>query len=382
MAQCRQCKVRKINKQNRKSAYLPSLEVKIHSPDIFQPKVQSLISILEEEREKKERYLLKDLEDFYNNELNDASKRIINVIKTSLKIFDDDNLYKSILDMSMNRPIILFDSHSQNIIQNENHKNSQSSQKKPAILIQNYIADTKPKEDNNDCSGNKKQNPDDMTSNYIKSVSNAITNQIVNNFNKIEQQGSSFKQYDNINNNNKNIKNGPISTNNIKRLIRQLENKKNNENTKKKTNLKRTNNKNKPIFTSFIQSNMQTNINEVYTKPISVEMKLPSDPDPKIKSEIEKIENERAKYEDKLFEQAKEEMKLLTEITISELQQNLKEELYPYFAVGGNTIKSIKSVVDKSIRQPMKLLNFKQINNKKFSSFIESKTNTKKKRRR
>ena len=71
-------------------------------------------------------------------------------------------------------------------------------------------------------------------------------------------------------------------------------------------------------------------------------------------------------------------MKLLTEITISELQQNLKEELYPYFAVGGNTIKSIKSVVDKSIRQPMKLLNFKQINNKKFSSFIESKTKTKK----
>ena len=68
-----------------------------------------------------------------------------------------------------------------------------------------------------------------------------------------------------------------------------------------------------------------------YSKPIAVKMKLPSEPDPKIQKEIGKIEKKREKYEKKMFDKAKQEFKLITSITIKELQINLQHELIPYF---------------------------------------------------
>jgi hypothetical protein len=52
------------------------LEVKIHPPDVFQPKVQELIRQLEEKRERNERTWMKDLESAYNLELSDAAQKI------------------------------------------------------------------------------------------------------------------------------------------------------------------------------------------------------------------------------------------------------------------------------------------------------------------
>jgi hypothetical protein len=55
---------------------LPSLEVKIHPPDEFQPKVQAEIKKLETERETSERKNLEELEKAYNQELMTASDLI------------------------------------------------------------------------------------------------------------------------------------------------------------------------------------------------------------------------------------------------------------------------------------------------------------------
>jgi hypothetical protein len=53
------------------------LEVKIHPPDQFQPKVQAEISKLEEKREKNERKWMQELEQTYNKELQEAGKQIM-----------------------------------------------------------------------------------------------------------------------------------------------------------------------------------------------------------------------------------------------------------------------------------------------------------------
>ena len=52
------------------------MEVKIHPPDDFQPKVQAEIKKLETTRETNERKCLKDLETAYNDELKTASEKI------------------------------------------------------------------------------------------------------------------------------------------------------------------------------------------------------------------------------------------------------------------------------------------------------------------
>jgi hypothetical protein len=60
----------------RKSHYLPSLEVKIHPPDQFQPKVQAEIGKLEETRERNEKKWMQELEEAFNQELQSAGKNI------------------------------------------------------------------------------------------------------------------------------------------------------------------------------------------------------------------------------------------------------------------------------------------------------------------
>ena len=53
---------------------------------------------------------------------------------------------------------------------------------------------------------------------------------------------------------------------------------------------------------SFLETNIKTSgKGSKYTKPISVIMKLPSDPDPKIKNEIGNMEKKRENFESKLF---------------------------------------------------------------------------------
>ena len=91
----------------RKSAYLPSLEVKVHAPDLFQPKVQAAIQELEAKREKKERELLKKLESSYNDELTNASNEISKIIKDSLSLFDNDNLLQKSIEFAITPPIVL-----------------------------------------------------------------------------------------------------------------------------------------------------------------------------------------------------------------------------------------------------------------------------------
>ena len=53
------------------------MEVKIHPPDQFQPKVQAVILDLENKREKNEKTWIQDLEAAYNSELVNASKEIM-----------------------------------------------------------------------------------------------------------------------------------------------------------------------------------------------------------------------------------------------------------------------------------------------------------------
>lgn len=111
-----------------------------------------------------------------------------------------------------------------------------------------------------------------------------------------------------------------------------------NKNFLKKPNEKPTL-KNGPIalddnlyFFSFLESAFTLKGEDAkYSKPIAVKMKMPSEPDPKIQKEISKMEKKREKYEKKMFDKAKQEFKLITSITIKELQINLQHELIPYF---------------------------------------------------
>ena len=83
---------------------------------------------------------------------------------------------------------------------------------------------------------------------------------------------------------------------------------------------------------SFLESEVSVKEgDDKYSKPIAVKVKLPSEPDPKIQKEISKMEKKREDYEKKMFEKAKQEFKLITSITIKELQVNLQHELIPYF---------------------------------------------------
>lgn len=101
---------------------------------------------------------------------------------------------------------------------------------------------------------------------------------------------------------------------------------------------------------SFLETNIKTSgKGSKYTKPISVIMKLPSDPDPKIKNEIGNMEKKRENFESKLFKKAIEEFKLITALTKKELQLQLNHELLPFFVVSKNGLKGINDIISSTL---------------------------------
>jgi len=106
-----------------------------------------------------------------------------------------------------------------------------------------------------------------------------------------------------------------------------------------------------PIF-GFLETKSTTKLtqsNSKFTKPISVKMKLPSEPDASIKKEIENIEGNRNSFETNMFDKAKQEFKLITALTISELQKHLNHEMLPFFVISKNALNGITSVISGSI---------------------------------
>jgi hypothetical protein len=101
-----------------------------------------------------------------------------------------------------------------------------------------------------------------------------------------------------------------------------------------------------------------------YTQPISVLMKLPSEPDPKLKKEIGNMEKKRENFESKIFKKAKEEFKLITALTKKELQIELNHELLPFFVVSKNGIQGINNIIQATFpSQNKKSASFLQIDN-------------------
>lgn len=292
---------------------MPSLEVKVHAPDLFQPKVQAVIQELEEKRELKEKRLLKQLETAYNQELLSSSKEISNVIKESLSIFDNDNLLQKSIEFAITPPIVLLSETAQEKIM-RNNKRLKKLMKTPFVAEHqlNKIAETValPIED---------IKPEKMTGSDRLDV---LDTNIPFDNNDIH-----FKQKDKDDN-------GPIDIDHI--------------------------------YSSFLQVNGGKEEGK-YTKPIHVEMKLPNDPDPKIKKEIEKMESKRDGYEEKLFKQANEEFKLITKITVKELQSNLKHELLPFYVLSKGTMQNIDAVISQNIK-PGKNQRFLQIDKTQFES--------------
>lgn len=224
----------------KKSAYFPSLEVKIHPPDIYQPQIQMLIQSLEMKRELKEKQLLKQIESAYNNELLSASNTITNIISNALSIFDNNNLFHKSISYALTPPLVVL-TKSQRVNNNNNNNGNTRYQSK-------------------------------------------------------------FKQ-----------QNGPIT---------------------------------------FIETASTASATQ-YTKPISVRMKIPKEPDISIKHEIERMERKRDELEEQLCKQALIELKLITKITIKELQLNLKHELLPFYSISSNNniTNNIKSVINSNIKE-------------------------------
>jgi len=120
-----------------------------------------------------------------------------------------------------------------------------------------------------------------------------------------------------------------------------------------------------------------------YTKPISVLMKIADPPDASIQSEFAKLEKKRDGFEKKLFDKAKKEFKLITEITAKELQVNLQHELVPFFVVSKNDLKGIKGIIQSNFESKKKKgdMRFLEIDhddfNKKYPyvNFMKNNTN-------
>ena len=118
----------------KKSAYFPSLEVKIHPPDIYQPQIQTLIHSLETKRELKEKQLLKQIENAYNNELLSASNTITNLISNALSIFDNNNLFHKSISYAITPPlVVLTKSHRVNVNNNNTPSRYQSKFKQQNV---------------------------------------------------------------------------------------------------------------------------------------------------------------------------------------------------------------------------------------------------------
>lgn len=304
----------------RKSAYLPSLEVKVHAPDLFQPKVQAVIQELEAKRERKERELLKKLESSYNEELANASNEISKIIKDSLSLFDNDNLLEKSIEFAITPPIILLSKTTQEkMLRNQKKYNVPTAAGEATMGVFNTIGETAPL-------------PIDSLQKNKPILDAGKHESLVTD---VGDDRPHFVQKDTL-------KNGPITKENYDLFIKE----------------------NKHIYSSFLQINKEGK----YTKPISVEMKLPEEPNPKIKQEIEKIEKKRDGYEEKLFQQAAEEFKLITKITIKELQINLKNELLPFYVVSKGTMATVDAVISKNIKPPGLNQRFLQIDKERFEN--------------
>ena len=233
-----------------KAKSLPSLEVKIHPPDEFQPELQSKINEMEAKREKNERESMKKLEEDYNKELKESATKINKIIKEALSIFEDKNLLSKSAEYAIPPPI-----------------------------------------------------------------------------KKNEKQKTSFKEiYSKINipsihDTLMNVSMGEIDEN-----------------------------KNGSLDDLLLSKSSFLDTGGDYTKSISVKMKLPKNADSKVISKITEMESKRDKQEKKLFEKAKEEFKLISQITIKELQVNLNHELTPFFAM--SQMGELNSVVDKNMKKP------------------------------
>lgn len=332
-----------------KSHYLPSLEVKIHPPDEYQPKVQAEIAKMESEREKSERKLMQTIEKDYNNELNDAAEKISKIIQDALSIFDDKNLLNKSAEYAINPPLIMITKAGVN--DNSRNKNQQPSFREIAnFSMTNIQKDTLKALIEDDNKIEKLRNPkveislgDGLEK---KTNSNYITGDDLNNSKKYNKFKDTTKISSSINKNNKNrgsvsisedeeISDGPIDID----LFQEQESSDKNEYSSTFIN------RNSMTLTSFLELKADSG---KYSKPISVIMKLPEEPDSKVKSEINKAEKDRVDHEKKLFTKAKEEFKLITQITIKELQLNLDHELIPFFVVSKNDLSGLKGIISKN----------------------------------
>lgn len=308
-----------------KSHYLPSLEVKIHPPDEFQPKVQALLSKLEAAREKNERKFMQDLEKDYNAELNKAGEKILEIVKKGLKIFDDNELFKKSAEYAVNPPMIVVG----------NSRNSPKFKEIADISMTDVQKETMKvliDEDKKIESLRENKKVEMSLGDGLSRPSNEIP-KVIKSEPKLELKMEN------------NSKDGPLDIDNLENFN-----------------------------FSFLELKQEEG---KFTKPISVLMKLPQDPDASIKTEIEKVEKERDGFEKKMFTKAKEEFKLITQITIKELQLNLNHELIPFFVVTKNQIGSLKSIIEKNFpkNKDAKSPRFIQINseelNEKFSKKLD-----------
>lgn len=286
-----------------KSHYLPSLEVKIHPPDEFQPKVQAEIARIEAEREKTERELMQLIEKDYNAELNEAAKKITQIIKDALSVFDDKNLLNKSAEYAVNPPIIVMSKVS-----------SPSFREVADFSLSKVQQDTMKALVDEDTQIERMRNP-----NVTISLGDGLetTQHTQEEIIKIKDQTLDH-----------------------------------NSNKKVESSASKVLNENGPIdldWASFLELNASSQQNKgKYSKPISVVMKLPEEPDGSIKSEISNMEKKRVEFEKKLFTKAKEEFKLITQITIKELQLNLNHELIPFFVVSKNEMSGMKSIIEKN----------------------------------
>lgn len=381
-----------------KSHYLPSLEVKVHAPDEFQPKMQVELRKIESEREKKERELMQQLEKDFNSELDEASQKILKIIKEALSLFEDDNLLKKSAEYAINPPMIIVNPNVQpsfreisNLSMTKIQKDTMETLVNDDKNIENLrnpkvnisLGDGLEKSDskinesnnktifkksilNNEDKSNKKNNFNKNKFLQIYSNNNYNDNKDISKYtkkNKIQIKNSlrnkSIKFDDIIENSFENLDDKPIdlSLNNSQSIDF-------NDNINQKLIEENVGSNINYSFLS-IKEKLNTRLRSPtgkYSKPISVKIKLPEDPDNKIISETKKIESERVNYEKNMFTKAKEEFKLISQITIKELQMNLAHELIPFQVVAKGDLKNFKDIVDKNFPKKENV-RFKEISN-------------------
>jgi hypothetical protein len=96
-------------------------------------------------------------------------------------------------------------------------------------------------------------------------------------------------------------------------------------------------------FYSFLELDPQ------FTKPISVKMKMPSDADPSILTQIDLMEFNRHRDEYVMCDKAKKELLLITAETTKILQNAMHNKLLPFYVVSHNVLESLKDVIQVNV---------------------------------